>query len=229
MTGGQSLRLKHSSIKIAINVFAFVNRNVAARLHDQIKEAADVSEVKIIGGQRSQIRVTLDEARMAAIALNQMDDIDSQSSAVITIGEFMDGVYERNEAQQSWLESLISQLNGIAGTVHVQRGEDLYLTAAHNIPPDVVKVVARVPHGKGMAGVAQVKKEPVQTCNLQTDESGNIKPGAKAVNAQAAIALPVFNSIGAVRAIVGIAWIQEAEIGVIEQQRMMKLVADLPQ
>ncbi len=41
-------------------------RRVAAQLHDQIKEVADVSEVKIIGGQRSQIRVTLDEARMAA-------------------------------------------------------------------------------------------------------------------------------------------------------------------
>ena len=41
-------------------------RRVAAQLHDQIKEVADVSEVKIIGGQRNQIRVTLDEARMAA-------------------------------------------------------------------------------------------------------------------------------------------------------------------
>jgi len=41
-------------------------RRVAAQLHDQIKEVADVSEVKIIGGQRSQIRVTLDEGRMAA-------------------------------------------------------------------------------------------------------------------------------------------------------------------
>ena len=56
-----------------------------------------------------------------------------------------------------------------------------------------------------MAGVAQVRKEPVQTCNLQTDETGNIKPGAKAVNAQAAIALPVFDSALAVRAVVGIA------------------------
>ena len=41
-------------------------RRVAAQLHDQIKEVADVSEVKIIGGQRRQIRVTLDQSRMAA-------------------------------------------------------------------------------------------------------------------------------------------------------------------
>jgi len=60
----------------------------------------------------------------------------------------------------------------------LQRGDDLYLTAAHNIPPHVVQIVAHVPHGKGMAGVAQVRKAPVQTCNLQTDASGTIKPGA---------------------------------------------------
>ena len=40
-------------------------RRIAAQLHDQIKEVADVSEVNIIGGERRQIRVTLDDARMA--------------------------------------------------------------------------------------------------------------------------------------------------------------------
>lgn len=137
-------------------------------------------------------------------------------------------MYEKNEAQQQWLEAVIAELDGFAGTVHVQRGEDLYLTAAHNIPPNVVAIVAHVPHGKGMAGVAQVRKQPVQTCNLQTDETGNIKPGAKAVNAQAAIALPVLDDEGAVRAVVGIAWSKEGEIGSDEEQTMMKIAAGLP-
>jgi multidrug efflux pump subunit AcrB len=44
----------------------FTLRRVAAQVHDQIKEINDVSEVKIIGGERRQIRVLLDEARMAA-------------------------------------------------------------------------------------------------------------------------------------------------------------------
>ena len=35
----------------------FTLRRVAAQLHDQIKEVPDVSEVKIIGGQRRQVRV----------------------------------------------------------------------------------------------------------------------------------------------------------------------------
>ena len=137
--------------------------------------------------------------------------------------------YETNQLQQQWLESLITQLDAVAGTVHVQRGEDLYLTAAHNIPPHVIAIVVHVPHGKGMAGVAQVKKQPVQTCNLQTDQTGNIKPGAKAVDAQAAIALPVLDDAGAIRAVVGIAWNKEGEIGADEEKTLMQLAAALPQ
>jgi hypothetical protein len=138
-------------------------------------------------------------------------------------------MYETNQAQQEWLESFIAEQGGIAGTVHVQRGEDLYLTAAHNIPPKVVAIVAHVPHGKGMAGMAQVKQQPVQTCNLQTDETGNIKPGAKAVDAQAAIALPVFDEASVVRAVVGIAWTREGEIAPSKERSLMKLAATLPQ
>ncbi len=44
----------------------FTLRRVAAQVHDQIKEINDVSEVKVIGGERRQVRVLLDEARMAA-------------------------------------------------------------------------------------------------------------------------------------------------------------------
>ncbi len=41
-------------------------RRIAAQLDDQIKTVPDVSEVRIIGGQRRQVRVLLDPARMAA-------------------------------------------------------------------------------------------------------------------------------------------------------------------
>ena len=44
----------------------FTLRKVAAALHDQIKTVPDVSEVRIIGGQRRQLRVDLDPARMAS-------------------------------------------------------------------------------------------------------------------------------------------------------------------
>ena len=137
-------------------------------------------------------------------------------------------MFDLNPAHQQFLESLLERLGGVAGTVHEQRGDDLFLTAARNIPSPVVAVVAHVPRGKGMAGVAQVQKQPVQTCNLQTDDSGTIKPGAKAVGAQAAIALPVLRDDGEVRAVVGVAWDHEGELGPELTASMMQLAAGLP-
>jgi multidrug efflux pump subunit AcrB len=44
----------------------FYLRRIASLLDDQVKSVPDVSEVRIIGGQRRQVRVLLDPARMAA-------------------------------------------------------------------------------------------------------------------------------------------------------------------
>jgi len=44
----------------------FALRRIAAQMTDQIKEINDVSEIKIIGGQRRQLRVLLDEAKMSS-------------------------------------------------------------------------------------------------------------------------------------------------------------------
>ena len=51
------------------NYDAFTLRRIAAQITDQIKEVPDVSEVKVIGGQRRQIRVLLDDARMSSRGL----------------------------------------------------------------------------------------------------------------------------------------------------------------
>jgi multidrug efflux pump subunit AcrB len=51
----------------------FELRRIAAQVHDVIKQVPDVSAVEIIGGQRREIRVTLDEARLAAYALTPLE------------------------------------------------------------------------------------------------------------------------------------------------------------
>lgn len=137
-------------------------------------------------------------------------------------------MYERNAKHQQWLEDFLRGLDAVAGSVHEQRGEDLYLTAAHNLPPPVIAAVAVVPRGKGMAGLAQVRKVPVQTCNLQTDNSGAVKPCAKAVNAQAGIAVPILSDAGDVVAVVGAAWMTEGEIAPDREQAIMEAAASLP-
>ncbi len=131
-------------------------------------------------------------------------------------------------SEQEWLVDFLGRHQAVAGTVHVQRGEDLYLTAAHNIPPPVRAAVEHVPRGKGMAGLAQVRKAPVQTCNLKTDETGAVKPGAKAVDAKAGVALPVLGPDGEVRAVVGIAWMHEGELDAAREAELMREAATLP-
>ncbi|MBP7475874.1 MAG: efflux RND transporter permease subunit, partial [Pyrinomonadaceae bacterium] len=44
----------------------FTIRRVAAQVSDSIKEVTDVSEVQLIGGQRRQVRVLLDDAKMSS-------------------------------------------------------------------------------------------------------------------------------------------------------------------
>jgi multidrug efflux pump subunit AcrB len=51
----------------------FELRRIAAQVHDAIKQTNDVSEVTILGGQRRELRVTLDEARLAAYNLSPMN------------------------------------------------------------------------------------------------------------------------------------------------------------
>jgi L-methionine (R)-S-oxide reductase len=113
---------------------------------------------------------------------------------------------------ESWLKGFISRHGGVAGTIHAVAGEVLSLRAAVNIPPPVVEVTRSIPSGKGMAGLAWQRDAPVHTCNLKSDETGDVRPGAKAVDASAAVALPVHGEGGAVRGVVGIAWMGERDI-----------------
>ena len=56
-------------------------RRVAAQVHDAIKQVPDVSAVAIIGGQRRQILVTLNENRLAAYSLTPSEIHQALSSA----------------------------------------------------------------------------------------------------------------------------------------------------
>jgi L-methionine (R)-S-oxide reductase len=113
---------------------------------------------------------------------------------------------------EQWLRDYVQRNGGVAGTVHVRGKVELELRAAVNIPPKVVEVVRSIPKGKGMAGLAWERDEPVHTCNLKTDTTGDVRPGAKAVDANAAVAIPVHDAQGILRAVVGIAYMGERDI-----------------
>lgn len=110
------------------------------------------------------------------------------------------------EVDAAWLTARLAEVDAVAGTVHRRAGDLLTLTAALNIPPPVVAVTRTIPKGKGMAGLAWARGVPVQTCDLKADATGDVRPGAKAVEAGAAVALPVVDAAGILRAVVGIAF-----------------------
>ena len=74
----------------------FTLRRIAAQVHDQIKEVRDVSEVKIIGGQRRQVRVLLDVARMTAysVAPASLVPVLEQENRQLQSGSFSAGNQE---------------------------------------------------------------------------------------------------------------------------------------
>jgi hypothetical protein len=114
-----------------------------------------------------------------------------------------------DETMNGWLRDLLGRHAAVAGTVHVVKDGVLAIAAAHNIPPKVQEITASIPIGKGMAGLAWQNDRAIQTCNLKEDSAGAVKPGAKAVDARAAVALPVHDTSGGVRAVVGLAWMDE--------------------
>jgi L-methionine (R)-S-oxide reductase len=128
-----------------------------------------------------------------------------------------------------WLERFIGQHGGVAGTVHrCTEADDLELLAAVNIPLKVQQIVLRVPRGKGMAGLALEQNQPISSCNIKDDNTGRVRPGAKAVDAQAAVALPVTDAQGKVRAVVGIAFREEREITESELAAIARTASTLP-
>ena len=89
------------------------------------------------------------------------------------------------------------------GTVHLIDDGDgmLHLKAQRGLPPPVLDKIQVIPFGKGMAGLAAERGEPIQVCNLQTDDSGVARPGAKMTQMEGSLAAPmlvygiVFNTV----------------------------------
>ena len=128
-----------------------------------------------------------------------------------------------------WLKSFLKEHGAVAGTVHRRVAADLLaLDAAVNIPEPVQRATREVPSGKGMAGIALAEDRCVSTCNLKDDETGQVRPGAKAVDAAAAVAIPVHDGDGQVRAVVGIAWAGSKDMSESELKSLQQSASALP-
>lgn len=92
------------------------------------------------------------------------------------------------------LARIVHELGADSGTIHFL-GDDglLHLAAASpGMPAAVLAVIRAIPVGKGMAGLAVERREPVSACNIQNDTSGDVRPGARATSMAGAIVVPIF-------------------------------------
>jgi len=110
------------------------------------------------------------------------------------------------------------------GTIHGfdEKTGMLKLISHKGIPVFILDKVRLIPIGKGMAGIAALRKEPVQVCNLQKDESGVVKPSAKETKVEGSITVPLLTE-GNLRGTLGIAKPVVYEFSKDEIDFLMKL------
>lgn len=98
-------------------------------------------------------------------------------------------------SEDAALARIVRDLAADSGTIHFL-GDDglLHLSAASpGMPETVLAIVRTIPVGKGMAGLAVERAAPVNACNIQTDTSGNVRPGARATGLAGSIVVPIFD------------------------------------
>lgn len=112
------------------------------------------------------------------------------------------GVREARDLSEA-LGCVVRGFGADTGTLHLLEDDGLlHLKAlSGDFPAPVLAVIQTIPVGKGMAGLAVERAQPVDACNIQTDTSGDVRPGAKATGMEGAIVVPVFDGTRVVGAL----------------------------
>ena len=115
-------------------------------------------------------------------------------------------------------------MNADSGTIHILGNDGvLHLKAASDgIPQIVLDTIKDVPVGKGMAGLAVERKLPVNACNIQTDATGDVRPGARATGLQGSVVVPMLRGDEAVGAL-GVATRHERTFTDAEEKLLLEI------
>jgi L-methionine (R)-S-oxide reductase len=122
------------------------------------------------------------------------------------------------------LGRILEEMSADSGTIHVL-GDDgvLHLKAASaGIPQVVLDTIKDVPVGKGMAGLAVERRQPVNACNIQIDATGDVRPGARATGLQGSVVVPLMRGEDAVGAL-GVANRRERTFTEAEEKRLVEI------
>ena len=160
----------------------FTLRRIAAQLHDHIKDVPNVSEVRIIGGQRRQVRVVLDMARMAAHGIAPAALLSSlgQSNTQIRAGSFSSENMEHLVETSSFFRNEEEIGNAVVG---VFNNRPVYLRDVAAIEDGAEEPANYVLYGTGPASDAGLDRGllPAVTISVAKRKGTNAIEIARAV------------------------------------------------
>lgn len=140
-----------------------------------------------------------------------MDDKQASPSVEATAGEGPTGI----------LQDIIDEFDCTSGTLHRLSERELQLVASVGIPDPVLTRIGTIPIGKGMAGIAAERMEPVDVCNLQTDDSGVAEDGARETGMEGSLAAPIVGPDGSLEGTIGIAKPEQYEFTQRERDQLL--------
>lgn len=153
-------------------------------------------------------------------------DADARTRLDAALEELLSSGSRSPSILQEALAHILERFAADVGTIHrLDRATGLLLLEAHRgLPPAVLEAVRQVPVGKGMAGLAAARCQPVDVCNLQTDTSGVARPNARQTGMQGSIATPMLVS-GELRGTLGVGMPTHHEFSDEERTELLRIAA----
>jgi signal transduction protein with GAF and PtsI domain len=134
------------------------------------------------------------------------------------------------EDWKSRLASILADFGCQTGTIHetADDGATLTLVSQIGVPDSLLDKISTIPFGKGIAGVAAERKEPVELCNLQVDLGGIAKADARQTGVSGSLAVPIISQkTGDVIGTLGIGKFAPYEFSSAEKERLGDLAAEI--
>ncbi len=109
------------------------------------------------------------------------------------------------------------------GTLHRAEDKWLHLVACFGVPEFLLDKIAKIPFGKGIAGVAAESKGPVELCNLQQDLGGVAKEDARKTGVSGSLAVPILDDDGKVLGTLGVGKTEPYDFSEAEKVRLSEI------
>lgn len=142
----------------------------------------------------------------------------------------MSNDFDSSSDSSAWLNSVLESFSCQTGTLHRSDGDFLDLVVQVGVPDFLLPKISRIPLGKGIAGVAAERREPVELCNLQQDLGGVAKEDARETKVSGSLAVPIFSPDGTrVLGTLGVGMQEPHDFTDEEKSRLGAIAADVGQ